>query len=614
MRTLSPHWWLFCLLTPAAAVGGLQRGEVDLANIPKLQSHYQPEFSFDTTLDSASWTTQKPGLHVAFASTDKLYLRAEVPGVSEETQLWEQNGWRGERLNAQVLVWSSAAQEQVHFHTSDLVNKQGRMLGRRQVRINLVRYVLSNFPYQATGFSCDVTNDAAYLMPDRLEQFDRFDLPARTVRPVWVSVDIPRDAQPGEYEGTIQVRSVAGEVTLRVKLAVRRPVLPLPRDWAFRLDLWQNPSVSAAYFHVKPWSAEHKTLLKKHLELYAQAGGKYITTYAVYSPWADNSFVPEDAMVGWVKTAAGSWKFDYSIFDQYVQLAMDAGVDKSITIYTPIPWGHRFRYLDERSDSFVYAEWPPQSAQFKAVWNTFLDDLKVHLKRKGWLEKTYLGINENPLDLTLAAVKVIKDNSKDWKITYAGDWHPELSPLLEDYSAIITRQPGLKELQERASRGFTTTFYVCCNPARPNTFVFSTPAEAAYLGWYAAACGYSGFLRWAYDAWPADPMRDARHTLWPAGDCFLVYPNANSSIRFEKLREGIVAYEKLRLLRQWTNRSSNEHAKELMKRLEDHLKKFTAERDYPKLTYDTAHTGAMLEQGRGLIDALSQVLDPASPH
>jgi len=31
--------------------------------------------------------------------------------------------------------------------------------------------------------------------------------------------------------------------------------------------------------------AEHKALLRKHLRLYADAGGKYITTYAVHSPW-----------------------------------------------------------------------------------------------------------------------------------------------------------------------------------------------------------------------------------------------------------------------------------------------------------------------------------------
>ncbi len=395
---------------------------------------------------------------------------------------------------------------------------------------------------------------------------------------------------------------------MEVTIHVQQQTLPAPQDWKFRLDLWQNPWVVASYFHVEPWSEEHKLLLRKHLKLYAQAGGKYITTYAVHSPWSDNSYALEGTMIGWLKTAAGSWRFDYSIFDQYVELAMDAGVREAITIYTPIPWGNRFRYLDEGSGNFITETWSPKSPEFKAIWDVFLSDLKAHLEHKGWFGKTYLGINENPLDLTLAAAKVIKEHSRDWKITYAGDWHPELSSLLNDYSTIITREPGVTNVQDRARNGFTTTYYVCCNPPQPNNFVFSTPVEGRYMGWYAAACGYSGFLRWAYDAWPADPMRDARHTLWPAGDCFLVYPGGNSSIRFEKLREGIVDYEKIRLLRESASRASNESAKKLIENLEEHLSRFIAEPDYTKRDYDVPRMTEALTEGKRLLDRLSVAL------
>mgnify|MGYP001527923622 FL=1 len=69
------------------------------------------------------------------------------------------------------------------------------------------------------------------------------------------------------------------------------------------------------------------------------------------------------------------------------------------------------------------------------------------------------------------------------------------------------------------------------------------------MAWFAAACGYDGMLRWSYNSWPADPVRDSRFTAWPAGDTYLVYPDARSSIRFERLREGIQDYEKIRILR-----------------------------------------------------------------
>jgi len=82
----------------------------------------------------------------------------------------------------------------------------------------------------------------------------------------------------------------------------------------------------------------------------------------------------------------------------------------------------------------------------------------------------------------------------------------------------------------------------------------------------------NGFLRWAYDAWPADPVRDARHTLWPAGDAFLVYPGANSSIPVSRnWREGIVDYEKIRIIRALASTSSDTGIKSQMKDFDSHL-------------------------------------------
>ncbi|HYH55585.1 MAG TPA: DUF4091 domain-containing protein, partial [Anseongella sp.] len=236
-------------------------------------------------------------------------------------------------------------------------------------------------------------------------------------------------------------------------------------------------------------------------------------------------------------------------------------------------------------------------------WKVFLDDLRTHLNEKGWFEKTYLGVNENPLDYTLAAVKVINDHSPDWKITYAGNWHSELDGLLDDYSFLYGHEPGMEEVKARSERGFTSTYYVCCNPAKPNNFLFSPPAEGRWMSWYASAYGYDGFLRWAYDAWPADPMRDARHTLWPAGDCFLVYPGGNSSIRFEKLREGIVDYEKIRILKEMAAGSQEKGVKELISKLDRHLASFTTEQEFREENIRRA-----VAEGNALLAELSDLL------
>ena len=42
---------------------------------------------------------------------------------------------------------------------------------------------------------------------------------------------------------------------------------------------------------------------------------------------------------------------------------------------------------------------------------------------------------------------------------------------------------------------------------------------------------------------------DSRFRTWPAGDTYVIYPEARSSIRFEMLRDGIEDAEKISILR-----------------------------------------------------------------
>lgn len=585
------------------AVSQPYKGKIEQTYAPVLNPHFQEEYTFDKPVDPARWTKEQPGLHVSFGSTNRLYFRTEVPDL-QPTLSWSETGWRGERLNAAMVVWSPDTLEQIHFTAGDLTNAKGQTLSKSNIKFHLVHYVLSNYPYGAKNVDCGPTPyPDVYLMPDRFEDFDRFDLPGQTVRSVWITLDIPAGTEPGLYTGTVSVKSGRYNTTLNLNVTVQPPVLPKPSDWKFRLDLWQNPWVVAWYYHLKPWSEEHKALLKKHLKLYADAGGKYITTYAVHSPWADNSYWIEGAMIEWIKQANGTWKFDYTIFDDYVALAMEAGIDDAITVYTPVPWENRFRYLDEKTGEYKYERWPPGSEAFKTFSNTFLTDLKAHLEKKGWFGKTYLGINENPMEQTLAAINAIKAHSKEWRITYAGDWHEELTDLLDDYSYLYGKEPTVAQAKARAGKGFTSTYYVCCNPAKPNNFVFSPPIEGRWISWYSAAYGYDGFLRWAYDAWPENPTRDARHGSWAAGDCYLIYPGGNSCIRYEKLREGIADFEKINILRERASRTSDKNVKKLWQELEQHLKTFTQEKEFDEKKITDA-----VAKGESLLDRLSELL------
>ena len=91
---------------------------------------------------------------------------------------------------------------------------------------------------------------------------------------------------------------------------------------------------------------------------------------------------------------------------------------------------------------------------------------------------------------------------------------------------------------------------------------------------HAVAEGYDGYLRWSFNSWTADPLRDSRFRTWAAGDTYSVYPGPRSSIRFERMMEGVQECEKVRILREEFIRKGE---KGKLARLEKLLSKFTLE-------------------------------------
>ncbi len=589
--------------------GQYQKGQIQPGAIPEVHHHYQSEYSAPVFIDTIAWKALEEDLYLSFASTNRAYFNHEIPDI-DISKSWKGTGWKGERLNSKILLWSKQPIRQIRFKKNHLINSAGDTLKLDHIRLFPVHYVLSDYPYAAENGDCWTGHQEkknAYLLPDILKPVERFTLEENSARPVWLMIDIPRTCKAGLYTGALEIEAIGVKEELEIQVNVQDYELPEPADWKFRLDLWQNPVVVARHFHLEPWSDEHKMLLKKHLKHYADAGGKVITTYAVHSPWTDNSYTIEEAMIESIKLNDATWTFDYQIFDDYVELAMDAGITEAITIYTLLPWAHRFRYYDVKSDNYLYDTLSPGSKEYKSFSLAFLEDLRKHLVQKRWFDITYLGINENSMKDTKAAIEIIKRDADAWKITYAGNWHAEIDHLLDDCSLLLFHEPDHKELRERVQRGATTTFYVCCTPSKPNNFLFSPPYEGTWMGWYAAAYGYQGFLRWAYDAWTQDPVRDARHIYGPAGDCFLVYPGALSSIRFEKLREGIVDFEKIRILKSLFQNSEDEGDENAFKALQDHLNTFL-----PVKKEHLTSIELKINKGKDLINRMSVKGKPVS--
>ena len=508
---------------------------------------------------SAHWKQIAPGLHGAFGSIDNRYERHTPPELPHNNA-WTGAAWRGERAGAQIVLWTADGAEQVRIKTAPLQGGNATAIPPTAVTARFVRYVLAD----------------GKLIGDILDTIDRLDIPAQTTRPVWLSIDVPRKTAPGLYKGSVEVFA-KGRPSLKfdINLEVLPMTLPKPSEWYFHLDLWQNPFAVARYHHVRPWSEEHFRLLRPHLEMLADAGQKCLTTTIVYRPWGTQTYDPYDSMVRWIRRADGSFQYDYTIFDKYVRFGQKCGITKQINCYSMVPWTNAFRYYDEQTGNYELQKAEAGAAEYEKLWRPFLKDFVGHLRENGWLEKTTIAMDERPLETMRKVIALVKQTAPELKLTLAVNYQPKVKIDIYDLSAAIGHPLEPDFVEERIMQSRPTTFYVCCGPARPNTFPSSPPAESTWMGFYAAARNYSGFLRWAYDSWVADPLYDTSHVTWTAGDCFLVYPGLRSSIRFERLREGIAHYEKIRILRKTFQKAGTPKAGNALKQLNEMLTTFT---------------------------------------
>ena len=496
----------------------------------------------------SAWKTIKPGVHTGFGSTDIAYSK-NIPPTGKLGESINLQGWKGERINCLLLVWSAEKKDKVIVRASPFRNSD-HQLDKGITSISTVNYVLSNEFAGGCG-TRDLDKSPSQMSPDLLKKANKFGINSQETKPIWIAVEIPPQAPPGVYKGNISVESTSGTVNHTITLEVINKSLPAPSAWSFHLDLWQNPYAVARFNRVKLWSQEHINLLKPLLTMLAQAGQKCITTTLIEDPWAGQTFDPYGSMIKWVKKADGTWSYDYSVFDLYVNLAMESGIKEQINCYSMVPVGNKFSWFDEKSSKTITIKSIPGTKAYEDMWTSFLRDFKAHLKAKGWLNKTAIALDEREEEEMEKMFVFLKEVAPELKISMAGFYYGKINPAIYDFSSNWRHVDTLAGdvIDARRRSGLKTTYYVACGIPKPNNFTFSPPAESCYEGWFASAMGFDGFLRWAYNSWPENPLLDSRYIRWPSGDTYFVYPNAQSSVRFERLREGIQDYEKIRILR-----------------------------------------------------------------
>ena len=483
-------------------------------------------------------------------------IRAYPNSFSREPDLRviELEGLAGEVVSAQVVVKNSVGIKGLSGKISELSGPGGASIPAGASRVRYAAWL----PVDETGM----------LTPDPLLEVGSVDVPANMALPVWLTIRLPGEVSAGIYGGRLEIAAESGEKTsLELKVEVLPMRLPEPQDWEFYINIWQDPSGVAKAHKVRHWSDEHWKLLEKYAENFVAHGMDVITTSIVYDPWGSQTGYPYETMVDWKypgeyqKGRPGNFQWDFSVFDRYVSMMMDAGMTEKIDCFSMVegPWINTnadIRYTDTASGTYRTLDLTLGDVIWKEVWAAFLPVFRKHLKEKGWFDRAFLAFDEKPEKEMRSIYDFLIATAPDFRVSIAGGypgddrkWSDEVIlhfNELHDEAGLAAHRPLIEKMR---SEGRYISFYTACTPHYPNVFLFSGLREARMLPWLAWKWGLSGYLRWAVSAFPEDVWNQPNYK-WHSGDMYFVYPYGEGPLdgmRWELFRQGAQDYEALRL-------------------------------------------------------------------
>lgn len=529
----------------------------------------QKPLRYSPALKASLWKNVKENVTVSFAS-DGIRYTQDIPPVIVKKTNWLATGWKNEKIHTQLVVFSKRNINDLKISVSDLLNNEGNIISKDNISTGFVQYVMTDEFKDGCGHRKAENFDSSMVADIINTNLNSINVEKNTTQPVWLTISIPETAYTGNYNGTIKVFADK-EYDLKISLNVIDRTLPSPKDWSFQLDYWQHPAAIARVHNLKLWSDEHFEQMRKYYTMLANAGQKIITAAIVDEPWGHQTYDDFPGLIQWTKKKDGTWHYDYSLFDKYIDFVMSCGIKERINCYSMVPWKIAFKYYDEKFEKDTVFKEAIGTPAYNKYWGTMLKNFTKHLKEKGWFEITTIAMDERPMKAMKSVIALLKTIDPNWKVSLAGDYHPEIEEDIFDYCVASRWTFPNEVLTKRKQQGKTSTWYTCCTEKYPNEFTFSAPDEAVWTGWYTAATEMDGFLRWAYNSWTKDPLKDSRFITWPAGDTYQVYPGPLTSIRFEKLIEGVQDFEKINILRE-EYKTNNQKAK--LKELEAALKTF----------------------------------------
>lgn len=429
------------------------------------------------------------------------------------------------------------------------------------VSVRWVEYVVvtSNTPNTPEE---ELVRKAPALFPDALLEEFPITVKKNQTRPVWLTVRVAANQEPGLYRGVLRLRQGAEPLALiPYRLRVHAAAVPSPVP----LYITNYFNLSDAHLQQFYGCAQYSDAWWELMRNIAGFMGRYYQTSIGANP----------VRLAQAEVVAGTLRYDFSNFERFVETFQAAGVPG------PIEGGNLMHRQRVRNAPLMVRAWvveggravlrdlertDPRAQQFL---RSFLPELYRLLERRGWVKLYLQGILDEPHEWEregfvetaelvrrlMPGVRTIEPVGARQDLGFLEKtvdiWVPQLG----------TFDDKLELLEAHAKRGGEVWFYTALGPRGRymNRFIDYSLLKTRLLHWINFKHDFKGFLHWGGNFWGPEPFKDTQpvinegRTYLPPGDAYIVYPNRlrrgfSSSIRLEQMREGIEDYGLLRAL------------------------------------------------------------------
>jgi hypothetical protein len=255
------------------------------------------------------------------------------------------------------------------------------------------------------------------------------------------------------------------------------------------------------------------------------------------------------------------------VLDRYIKLCFANNINREIEVFglsgiwmdkdkkfykvaKDFPDGVRIRYYDQQDQTYKFMKTKAEiQGYIQLLYEYFIENNLLDKVRVIADEPSDINQYRQTINAILEVAPTIKFKTTINHAEFTKEFNEVLSDLIPSLNCLNEEALFFEKLAANDEKRLS--WYVCCRPHFPNTFIKSNLLESCFIGYLTSILNFDGFLRWNYTVWPENPREKIafRTNGWLAGDMNFVYPGDFGgpllTIRYMAIKRLVECYELL---------------------------------------------------------------------